>query len=185
MSKATNKYSPEVRERAVRMVLDGLRDGFIIHDRNGKINCINRRAQSNLIPTPTSVAINLKDVTEERETQARLRLLDAAVSQLTDMVVITVAETADLPGPRVVFVNQAFETVTGYSPDGIMAETSRILPGPGTKRERLDEILEAIETRQPRRTEITNYQSSPRTSTATISQEFPHAVRATRTLSSP
>jgi PAS domain S-box-containing protein len=102
--------------------------------------------------TPAGVAIYLEDVTETRASRARLRLLDAAVGQIDDVVLIT-----DATGPRVVFGNEAFTRMTGYAPDEILDATPRILQGPGTERDRLDEIAEAIAARRPLRTELTNY----------------------------
>lgn len=108
-------------------------------------------------PTPAGVAIYLSDVTEERDSRARLRLLDAAMTHVGDVVLITEAAHLDRSGPKVVYVNDAFERMTGFSPDEILGATPRILQGPDTERARLDEIREAIENDQPIRTELTNY----------------------------
>ncbi|WP_104017263.1 hybrid sensor histidine kinase/response regulator [Roseovarius nitratireducens] len=196
----------------MQTILDDLSDGFIIHDRDGEIRYMNRRAHSilgvpdlNLIdrniwrdlplaaespfarvisaaletgesqkfegelstpdqwvnvmvhPTNAGIAIYLNDVTADREARTRLRLLDAAVARVSDVILITEAKPPDMPGPRVVFANEAFEQVTGYSQDDILGSTPRMLHGPDTERERLREIRKAMKTAQPIRTEITNY----------------------------
>jgi PAS domain S-box-containing protein len=108
-------------------------------------------------PTPVGVAIYLNDVTEHRDTRARLRLLDAAVSQTSDVVLVTDATMIDSPGPKVIFVNEAFENMTGFSRSEILGRSPRMLQGPDTERDRLDQIREAMKNHQPIRTEITNY----------------------------
>lgn len=197
----------------LQTILDDLKDGFIIHDPDGTIRYINRRAHSILgvpdldlvggniwqdlpwadhqspfarvindaletgeartfegevatpdqwvnvmvHPTKAGIAIYLNDVTEEREARARLRLLDAAMKEVSDVVLITDAETLDRPGPRVVFVNEAFVEMTGYSQDEILGESPRILQGPDTERDRLRKVRKAMENDQRFRTELTNY----------------------------
>jgi len=108
-------------------------------------------------PTSAGVAIYLRDTTEERASRMRLRLLDAAISQISDVVLVTDATCADHPGTRVVYVNDAFESMTGYAKDEIMSQTPFILQGPETECDRLEEIRQAIADKRSIRTELTNY----------------------------
>ncbi|MDE2149543.1 MAG: PAS domain S-box protein [Gammaproteobacteria bacterium] len=105
----------------------------------------------------TRVQGTLQDVTQEREAQAQLRLLQAAVSHLNDIVLITEAEPIDEPGPRIVFVNDAFERHTGYTRAQALGKTPRLLQGPKTRRAELDRIRAAIERRRPVLAEVLNY----------------------------
>jgi PAS domain S-box-containing protein len=107
--------------------------------------------------TPAGVAVYLNDRTEERAARERLRLLDAAVSRLNDVVMITEAREINLPGPRIVFVNEAFEKTTGFSRAEALGASPRILQGPDTEKERLKEIRDALEYRRHVRAELTNY----------------------------
>ncbi|MFA8385133.1 MAG: PAS domain S-box protein [Pelagibaca sp.] len=108
-------------------------------------------------PTSAGVAIYLRDTTEERASRMRLRLLDAAISQISDIVLVTDATCADHPGTRVTYVNDAFESMTGYSKDEILGHTPFFLQGPETELDRLDEIRQALENQRSIRTELTNY----------------------------
>jgi PAS domain S-box-containing protein len=71
------------------------------------------------------------DVTAQRAAADRLRLFEAAVAHLNDLVVITEAEPADEPGPRIVFVNAAFERRTGYAARGGHRPQPRLRQGAG------------------------------------------------------
>lgn len=102
----------------------------------------------------------LQDVTEQQEAQAQLKLLEAAVSRLNDIVLITEAEPIGEPGPRIVFVNDAFERRTGYSREEVLGKSPRFLQGPNTQRDELDRIGAAMAKWQPVRAELINYSKS-------------------------
>ena len=70
---------------------------------------------------------------ERRRTAERLRLLEAAMEQSNESIIITTA-TIDLPGPEIVFVNPAFTRTTGYSAQEVIGKTPRLLHGPKTDR---------------------------------------------------
>ncbi len=69
----------------------------------------------------------LLDVTETRARKDELRLLKLAIEHTDDMILIT--EAADLapPGPRIVYVNEAFTRLTGYSVEEAIGRSPRFL----------------------------------------------------------
>lgn len=93
----------------------------------------------------------------DQELQARFNLLATAVSRLNDIVLITEAEPLDQPGPRIVFVNDAFERRTGYTREETIGNTPRMLQGPKTQRAELDRIRVALTAWEPVRAELINY----------------------------
>lgn len=99
----------------------------------------------------------LQDITTQHDALAQLRLLETCVSRLNDIVLITEAEPFDEPGPRIVFVNDAFERRTGYSREEVIGKTPRILQGPKTQRPELDRMNAALKKWQPVRAELINY----------------------------
>ncbi|MES2361287.1 MAG: PAS domain S-box protein [Pseudomonadota bacterium] len=99
----------------------------------------------------------MQDLTEQRESQAHLRLLETSISRLNDMVLITEAQPLGEPGPRIVFVNNAFERHTGYSREEVLGKSPRLLQGPKTQRAELDRIGAALRSWQPVRSELINY----------------------------
>ena len=102
----------------------------------------------------------VRDLTEAQAAQAQLQLLETSISHLNDMLLITEAEPFDEPGPRIIFVNAAFERHTGYSREEALGQTPRILQGPLTQQRELDRIAAALKKFQPVRAELINYTKS-------------------------
>jgi PAS domain S-box-containing protein len=105
----------------------------------------------------TSLVVSARDVTVRREHERELRLFKSAVEQANDAVVITEAEPIEEPGPRIEYVNDAFEEMTGYEKEEIRGETPRVLQGQGTNRDVLDTIRNALEDGRAWKGETTNY----------------------------
>ena len=101
-------------------------------------------------------AVALRDVTLQIQSQEQLTLLQTCVEHLNDVILITEADPCK-PGPRIVFVNQAFEQRTGYRRDEVLGRTPRFLQGARTDRGTLDRIDAALKRVEPVRCELLNY----------------------------
>ena len=84
----------------------------------------------------------------------------AIVQNAKDVVIVTKSDPIDEPGPEIVYVNDAFTEVTGYSAEEVMGKTPRILQKDGTDREELARIREALEKREPVRATLKNFSKS-------------------------
>jgi urea ABC transporter urea binding protein len=97
-----------------------------------------------------------QEVAERQRVEERLRLLESVVVNASDAVLITEAELIDLPGPRIVYINQAFCRMTGYSSEEVMGQTPRILQCSRSDRAQLDKIRTALIQHQPIQVELLN-----------------------------
>ncbi|MCY7305873.1 MAG: PAS domain S-box protein [Rhodoferax sp.] len=98
-----------------------------------------------------------RDVTERRQRDGQLRLLEACITRLNDAVLITEATAIDEPGPKIVYANPAFERMTGYALAELVGRSPRLLQGRQTERAALDRIRAALQARQSVRTELANH----------------------------
>ncbi|MDB5744725.1 MAG: sensor signal transduction histidine kinase [Polaromonas sp.] len=114
-------------------------------------------------PTEAGLALYFQDITQRRLEHDQLRLLQTAVSRLNDIVVITDAEVLGGAGPRIVFVNDAFERHTGYSREDALGRTFDLLWGPDTQGAELDRIRAAMQRWQSVRAEIVVYTKAGQT----------------------
>lgn len=108
-------------------------------------------------PFDEGLTLCFRDTTAQRAGEERLRLLELAISRINDCVLITEPEPLGMPGPRIIFVNEAFSAQTGYAIADAIGQTPRLLQGPGTDRAALGRIRAALENWQPVREELLNY----------------------------
>ena len=97
------------------------------------------------------------DITQQKLDYAQLELLAACMANTSDVVIITESEPIDLPGPRIVYVNDAFERLTGYTREEAIGNNPRMLQGDKPDRVPLDQIRDALSQWHPVRVELINY----------------------------
>ena len=86
-----------------------------------------------------------------------VRVLRSMINAVHDAVVITTAEAFDKPHPQIIYVNQAFTAISGYTAEEAIGQSPRMLQGPGTDRAALSRIRQALMTGQSCQEEILNY----------------------------
>ncbi len=144
-------------------ILAGKSEGYSMDKRfirkNGQVICASlstrcvRRADGSVDYLVTLV----QDITERKRTEERLRLLESVAVNANDAILITEAEPIDKPGPRIIYANDAFTRITGYSQEEILGKNPRILQGPKSDRAELDKIRAALKKWQPIQVELLNY----------------------------
>ena len=88
------------------------------------------------------------EIEEEKEKYERdLNLLEAAIRNDYDSILITELDL-EKPGPKIVYVNDGFCKMTGYSREEVIGKTPRILQGPKTDRAILDKLKRKLKEGQ-------------------------------------
>lgn len=76
-----------------------------------------------------------------------LNLLEYAIRNDYDSILITELEL-EKPGPKIIYVNEGFCKMTGYTRDEVIGKTPRILQGPKTDRAVLDKLKRKLKDGQ-------------------------------------
>lgn len=100
----------------------------------------------------------VEDVTEQVRSSNRLRILESVVTWANDAVVVAEPD----PGPegggrRILYINEAFTRMTGYTSAEVVGRTTQLLQGPDTDPETIRRIGEALDRHEPVRAELLNY----------------------------
>ncbi|MGE5900335.1 PAS domain-containing protein, partial [Klebsiella pneumoniae] len=68
----------------------------------------------------------------------------SVITNTHDAVLITEAEPFDEPGPSIIYVNEAFTKMTGYTAEEVIGKTPRILQGPASDKKALAKLGKAL-----------------------------------------
>ncbi len=108
-------------------------------------------------PMESGTAVYFQDITQRRNEQARLRVLETAVSRSNDIVIIAKAAPFHSPKSKIVFVNDAFERHTGYSPAEAIGMAPEFIWEGTPRAGEPDRITAAIQKWQPVRTQVVSH----------------------------
>lgn len=100
------------------------------------------------------------DITQRKQEEEHLRLLESVIVNSTDAVLITEAYPLDEPGPCIIYINEAFTKMTGYTHDDILGKTPRILQGEKSDKLELKRLGQAMRKVEPCEITIVNYKKN-------------------------
>lgn len=103
--------------------------------------------------TKAFVAIQT-DITERKERKQQLERLNQAIDKAP--VGITISDP-DQPDNPLIYVNEAFEELTGYDEDEAIGDNCRFLQGEETDSSQVDKIRAALEAEEPVSLDLLNY----------------------------
>jgi diguanylate cyclase (GGDEF)-like protein/PAS domain S-box-containing protein len=113
--------------------------------------------KARLLATAAPEADIFQNATGHYETLRKLHLLEACLAQINDVVLITDATPSEAGGPKIVFVNEAFARVTGYTRKEVLGRSPSLLQGINTSRAERERMTLAIQRGKPVRVELLNY----------------------------
>lgn len=109
---------------------------------------------------PIRIIGAMQDITHKKEEENRLRLLESVITNATDAVLITDAEPIDEPGPVIIYVNDAFTKMTGYTREEVIGKNPRFLQGENTSKEDLQRLKTALLNWENHEMELINYKKN-------------------------
>ncbi|MFC5285220.1 PAS domain S-box protein [Pedobacter alpinus] len=101
-----------------------------------------------------------RDITKRKKEEQNLKLLESVVTHTNDAVLITEAEPFDESGPKIIYVNEVFTKMTGYTADEVIGKTPKILQGPNSDKDELAKLGKAIRNWQPYEITTINYKKN-------------------------
>ncbi|WP_166425311.1 diguanylate cyclase [Paraglaciecola sp. 20A4] len=100
------------------------------------------------------IVVTFNDITANKDIFSFQSIVDNA----QDIIIVTEADELTAPfGPRIIYVNDAFEKLTGYTREEAIGETPRILQGKDTDKDELKRISLGLQNKQNVSANILNY----------------------------
>jgi PAS domain S-box-containing protein len=95
-----------------------------------------------------------RDITETKQSEIRLRLLERAIGASSNGIIIT---DATLPDNPMIYVNPGFERITGYTADEVVGKNGRFLEGPEANQPALESLRRSIKAGEDCVVNLRNY----------------------------
>lgn len=107
-----------------------------------------------LTQTEKGVVSVCRDITETRQTEIRLKVLERAISASSNGIIITDPTQLDNP---MIYVNPGFERMTGYAAVDVLGKNSRLLQGAATEKDALERLRQAFKENEDCTVTLRNY----------------------------
>ena len=162
---AINAYPEAVRPQFLEAIRAALEDGkpwdleLPMDTRRGKRIWVRTQGRGVAVEGKVVRLVGaLQDITAQYQSRERLQLLQTCMNRLQDVVMVTETDHREELGERgVVYVNDAFERFTGFTPAEIRGQSPMKMHGPKTDRAALRGVAKALENKRSHRTELMSY----------------------------
>lgn len=108
-------------------------------------------------PSQEGLSVYFRNVTEQKRNEVRLKMMESVVTTANDAVLITESYPLDRPGPAIIYVNEAFTRMTGWSAEEVIGLEPRFLQGPNTDKKLTKKIRKALKDKTSIKVELINY----------------------------
>lgn len=142
VEKWQDEYRFKCADGSYKFVFDR---GFLIKDNDGK---------------PIRMIASMQDVTKQKEENQRLKLMETVITQANDAVIITESDTSENAIPKIIFVNQAFSKMSGYSASEVIGHSPLIFNGENSDPKELEKLINAIQNEQVAQIETISYKKN-------------------------
>ncbi len=131
------------------------------------VNTINKKKDGTIIPVEIITNFILyegnelvfsffSDISQRVEEEERLRLLESVIVNTNDSVIITDTNIGDHLNPIIIYVNEAFTKLTGYTSEEVIGKNPRILQSGHTAENELNKMRHAIKNLESCEVELIN-----------------------------
>ncbi|MEP7108981.1 MAG: PAS domain S-box protein [Ferruginibacter sp.] len=102
----------------------------------------------------------MKDITDKKKEDLRLKLLESVIANTTEAVLIAETDSLNTRLLKILYVNEAFSKMTGYTNKDVIGKTPVILQGEKTGQDALDQLKNAFEENKPSKVEMISYKKN-------------------------
>lgn len=97
---------------------------------------------------------------ELKREEIRLRQLESVITNTDEAIAIIESESTDLPGRTILYVNEGFSRMTGYSNEEVVGRTLHFLNGPETDNSERQRLRNEMNAFRPAKAELVNYRKN-------------------------
>ncbi len=152
-----NPLLPETKAEIAVPIMLGDEVLGVLDVQNAEVNSLTNDDATLLQSIAAQVAVGLENAQsfeEIKRTQELLLIRERAITASNDGIVIVDPYQFDMP---VVYVNPAFERITGYTPEDVLGKNCRFLQGDDTDQQGLRELRHAVREKRATRVLLRNY----------------------------
>jgi PAS domain S-box-containing protein len=102
----------------------------------------------------------MRDITNRKGQEHHLKLLESAINNANDTIIITEASPLDEPGPIIIYVNESFTRMTGYTANEVIGKNPRMFQGSNSDKFALKNLSEALHRFEPFEITTINYKKN-------------------------
>lgn len=102
----------------------------------------------------------MQDITQRKEEENRLRMFESIITHTNDAVLVTEPFPADDGTRRILYANEAFSRITGYTNKEVIGRGTGFLSGKNSDAAEIERIRSNMNQFLPTVTEILNYKKS-------------------------